>query len=404
MKKIRHTLDFVEPNPDVGKLLINGYPYTYRSAFLNQYFEDAVRTSHPTGREILYYSSLFANYRVLKVFADRSDDPQNFLDVSESFFMSMGYGRPVVESGAVKLISSPIAQTYLYLNTHPSTEPVCNFQRGYVSASLSLALDAEPGDIYTEESECVAMHDPICRMIPKRWKGRERGDEVRFPKIDYARLDYYREDNPDFFEKIALLRKAIPAADDTGNIYIPSAYGGLRRAAYMFFPSDYFSYATWRVLEEGDRDTADLMIKFTGYSGFLMTFVSLYYTPIGKVAYGNPETPEELFGAILSSMKYWGMGFWKPREIKDGEVTVSVHNFYENDFQRLVGVSKPYSPYVVGGLIGLLFAIYRVKFYLQEDPMFIGDVLKSYDEALELFKTESDFVPEENAQVVSVRW
>jgi len=135
-----------------------------------------------------------------------------------------------------------------------------------------------------------------------------------------------------------------------------------------------------------------------------MTFVTLYYTPIGKVAYGDPETPEELFRAIMGSMKYWGMGFWKVEEVKEGRAVAKVHNFYENDFQRLVGVDEPYSPYVVGGIMGLLFAVYKVKFYLREDPLFISEAIQSYDEALETFKVTSSFDRSGNAQIVEFEW
>lgn len=398
---IRHTLDFVEFKPEIGKSLIWGYPYGYRSAFLNQYFEEAIKTAHPDGQALLYHSSIFANYRVLKRAKENLAlrDKKDFIDFLETFFMSMGYGAVSVGKEAIKLVASPIAQTYLYVHHTPSETPVCNFQRGYISAALDLLVDAPAGTVFVEETQCVAMQDPVCRMVPRVERVR-----IDFPEVDYTKLNYYREEDPTFMEKVKLLRQAIPKADDTGNIYLPSAYSGLKRVAFLYFPTDYFSYATWKTLTEGNFHTADLMLRFTGYAGFLMTFVSLYYTPIGKVAYGNPDTPEDLFRAIMGSMKYWGMGFWNVAEVREGRAVAKVHNFYENDLQRLVGVGEPYSPYVVGGVIGLLYAIYKVRFYLREDPLFISDAVQSYDEALETFRVSSSFDPEENAQIVEVEW
>lgn len=398
---IRHSLDFAEFNPRRGKSLVWGYPYAYRSAFLNQYFEEAVRTAHEDGRGVLYRASEFANYRVLRRARESLglEDERGFLDYAETLFMSLGYGRILVENDNLKLIASPIAQTYLYVHHTPSESPMCDFQRGFAAATLSVALNQPPGKVFVEETECVAMHDPVCRMVPRVEKA-----EYGFPEVDYDRLNYYEEDVPDFMERIGMLKRAIPTADDTGNIYIQSAYGGLKRAAYLYFPADYFSYATWKVLEEGDFNTADLMLRFTGYAGFLMTFVSLYYTPIGKVAYGNPQTPEEIFTAIMGSMKYWGMGHWKVSEVREGRVVAKVHNFYENDFQRLVGVEEPYSPYVVGGVMGLLYAVYTVRFYLKDEPLFIRDAVQSYDDAVNTFRVKSSFDHRENAQTVEVEW
>ncbi len=398
---IKHTLDFAEYRPEIGKSLIYGYPYGYRSAFLNQYFEDAINLAHSEGRRILYHSSLFANYRVLKRAKEEmglkdSGELMNFL---ESFFMSMGYGSLTVAKEDIKVVASPIAHTYLYVHHTPSETPICNFQRGFISAALDLLLDAEPGSVFVEETQCVAMQDPVCRMVPE-----VKRMEVEFPEVDYSQIDYHTEDDPDFMNKVGLLRQAIPIADDTGNIHIRSAYSGLKRASFMYFPTDYFSYATWKALTEGNFQTADLMLRFTGYAGFLMTFVSLYYTPIGKIAYGNPDTPEDLFRAIMGSMKYWGMGFWNVAEVREGRTVAKVHNFYENDFQRLVGAGEPYSPYVVGGILGLLYAIYRVRFYLREDPMFISEAVQSYDEVVSSFKVSSHFDPQENAQIVEVEW
>ncbi|GEM_PF-4429428 len=398
---IRHTLDFAKYDPATGKSLVYGYPYAYRSAFLNQYFEDAVRSSHPKGQNILYHASIFANYRVLRSAKEEMGlkERKDLIDFLESFFMSMGYGTLSVEKESIKLVASPIAQTYLYVHHTPSETPVCTFQRGYISAALDLLLDADPGSVFVEETQCIAMQDPVCRMKPE-----VKRVNIEFPEVDYSRIDYYTEDNPDFADKVNLLRKVIPTADDTGNIYIPSAYSGLKRASFLYFPTDYFSYATWKALTEGDFQTADLLLRFTGYAGFLMTFVSLYYTPIGKVAYGEPDTPEDIFRAIMGSMKYWGMGFWNVAEVREGRAVAKVHNFYENDFQRLVGVGEPYSPYVVGGVLGLLYAVYSVRFYLREDPIFISDAVQSYDEVINSFRVSSSFDMRENAQIVEVEW
>ncbi len=398
---MKHSLDFVKFNAETGRALIHGYPYAYRSAFLNQYFENAVRSAHPDGTGVLYKASLFANYRVLRRAKEslNLEDESEFLKFLEMLFMSLGYGKPLTSKEDIKLIASPIAQTYLYVHHTTSDVPMCNFQRGFFAASLDVILNQSPGTVYVEETECVAMQDPVCRMVPH-----VKPYDVDFPDVDYSRIDFYTEEDPHFMEKVNLLRKAIPKADDTGNIYVQSAYGGLKRAAFLYFPTEYFSYATWKALTEGDFSTADLTLRFAGYSGFLMTFVSLYYTPIGKVAYGNPETPEDLFRAIMGSMKYWGMGFWKVEEVGEGRAVAKVHNFYENDFQRLVGVGEPYSPYVVGGIMGLLYAIYRVRFYLKEEPLFISEAIQSYDEALETFKVSSSFDHSENAQIVEFEW
>lgn len=398
---IKHTLDFVEFDPSTGRSLVFGYPYAYRSAFLNQYFEDAIRASHPKGKEMLYRASVFANYRTLKRAREvlKLEGREAFLDFAETLFMSFGYGSVMVGKDSVKLLASPIAQTYLYVHHSPSDVPICDFQRGFIAATLDLVLDRPPGTVYVEEVECVAMQDPVCRMVPK-----VRASRLEFPEVRYDTLNFHREENPDFFEKVSLLREVIPPADDSGNIYLPSAYGGLKRVAFLYFPTDYFSYATWKALTEGDFQTADLTLRFTGYAGFLMTFVTLHYTPIGRVAYGNPETPEDFFRAIMGSMKFWGMGFWKVEEIREGRAVVKVHNFYENDFQRLVGVGEPYSPYVVGGIMGLLFAIYHIRFYLREEPMFVREAVQSYDDALNIFKTSSSFDTKENAQIVEVEW
>ncbi|NPA79721.1 MAG: hypothetical protein GXO29_01540 [Thermotogae bacterium] len=400
MKAVRHSLDFAEFDPAIGKALVFGYPYAYRSAFLNQYFEEAIKSSHPKGPDVLYDASLFANYRVLRA-AGRSMGlkGEEFLDFAESFFMSMGYGNVQVSRKDIKLVASPIAHTYLYVHRTPSETPVCNFQRGFISASLSIALDSPPGSLFTEEVECVAMQDPVCRMIPK-----VQPHHIDFPDVSYSDIPYYRVEDPTFMDKVQFLKRVIPSADDTGNIQIPSSYHGLKRAAYMYMPTDYFSYATWKALTEGDRDTADLMLKFTGYVGFLMTFVSLYYTPIGKIAYGNPDTPEDLFSAIIGSMKYWGMGIWRVEEVREGQAVVYVHNFYENDFQRLVGVEEPYSPYVVGGIMAILYAVYEMRFYLNEEGFDIGEAIRSYDNALEKFEAHSQFNRTLNAQVVDIRW
>jgi len=123
---IRHSLDFAEFDTKTGRALVYGYPYAYRSAFLNQYFENAVRSSHPEGTDVLYRASLFANYRVLRRVREilNLGGTEDFLNFLEEMFMSLGYGKPLVSKKDIKLIASPIAQTHLYVHHTPSPRPL----------------------------------------------------------------------------------------------------------------------------------------------------------------------------------------------------------------------------------------------------------------------------------------
>ena len=397
--EIKSSLDLVNYDPATGILTVEGIPVTYHCNIFNHFFSYGIRMilGEESGKEIVYRASEFAHHRLFKRLKERYNlnDRQTY-EMGMRYFKSRGLGVLNVRGTEdISLIASTHAHTHMKVMKGISSVPVCDVERGFIAGLLEAALDVDPGRLYVEETECIAMGDPICRL-----KVGVRGERVNYPDPDYSRVKLYgvKEGLKERAENMSKIIPLIPPPDRSGIIAIPSRFKDVGKVWVSQLPTEYYSYANMRILELADEDSARYVMTLAGYACVFFTYVSLESTPIGDLLIGGTQDEDEYIRRLFSMGNYLGFGVFDIEVYRDG-AKAKIYNFYENNYLLALSM-EPVSYFLNGATLATYVAGRVYKTYRSRDVFSILKVMKSFDDFYGRAEFSSSFDKSQNAQSV----
>ncbi len=400
--RVKSSVDLLNYDPPTGRMLVEEIPVTYHCNVFNHFFAKGVKLAlgEEEGREVLYRASEFAHYRLFRKVKERYN-----LNDSETYAFGMDYFRSrglgvldIKGPDKIYLLASTHAHTSIKVLRAFSDLPVCDAERGFVAGLLEAALDADPGEIYVEETSCIGAGDPVCKMGVRITRKRES-----MPRPDYSRVVFYPVEGAEERERMmARLIPMIPDPDDSGIISLESAFTDIKRVWISQLPGEYYAYANMKVADMADPETARYTLTLAGFNCVFFTYVSIARSPIGKILLEGAETREDYFVKLVETGNYFGFGIFKVEDLKVEdrcECSISLYNFYENSYLLSLG-REPVSYFLLGASLAQVLATYLYRYYERDSLGAIKGIFDDFDEAYERMRFEMSFDPLKNEQRV----
>ncbi len=154
-----------------GHNLIGNEPVLFHCHFFNMYLQQTILDAQPFGntREILVEGATSVVSNSLNNILSGVHSAEERKQISQEVFRKLGFGlldiSDVDENGGVARVkSSHWASGHLAIKGKNSSEPVCYFPAGFISASVSAVYDMPPGSFSTTETKCLAKGDDVCEF------------------------------------------------------------------------------------------------------------------------------------------------------------------------------------------------------------------------------------------------
>ncbi len=401
---LKNSLDLLEYDAPTGRMLVEGIPMTYHCNVFNHFFAKGVKLAlgEEQGREVIYRASEFAHYRLFRRLKEKYvlNDRETY-ELGMDFFRSRGLGVLDIKSpDKIYLLASTHAHTYIKVLRAFSDLPVCDVERGFVAGLLEAALDAEPGNIYVEESSCIGAGDPVCKLEVKI-----RRERVDYPEPDYGRVVFYEVEGADERRKtMEKLMPLIPEPDDSGIIALDSAFADIKKVWISQLPGEYYAYANMKVAEMADEEVARYSLVLAGFNCVFFTYVSIARSPIGEILLQDAVTEDDYFRKLAEMGNYFGFGVFKVGDIKRGGECVCdmrLYNFYENSYLLALG-KEPLSYFLPGAALAQIMATYRYRYYDRSTATLgaINAIFEDFDRAYETLSFDMEFDTTKNEQRV----